>query len=67
MSNKYHNKNRSKIQKREEENRLMGELLTDPADLAKLLDAVLKKTEQYIMQQKTKDYLAKEIDQKGYV
>ena len=64
MSNKYHNKNRSKIQKREEENRLMGELLTD---LAELLDAGLKKTEQYIMQQKTKDYLAKEIDQKGYV
>ena len=55
------------MQKREQENRLMGELLADPAGLAKLLDAVLKKTEQYMITQKTKDYLAKEIEQKGYV
>lgn len=67
MSNKYYYKNRSRMQKREQENRLMGELLADPAGLAKLLDAVLKKTKQYMITQKTKDYLAKEIEQKGYV
>ena len=67
MSNKYYYKHRSEIQKRNEENQLMGELLTDPVSLANLLNDVLRRTENHIVDKRANDYLANEVKQKGYV